>query len=268
VAIKDTIQRVKPQFRYELFVCAVRGHELVGTDAAHVRPDDSAFVREHGGLRWHRCIRCDSWLPQRAPEAPRRETLPRREEIDLPLRGKALRDRIVLRIIAIDRAFHFVVLALIAVLIVALESHRAQLQRLVDKLDAAFYGSATHAPAHGILHDLERLVTLRDRTIWLVAAGAAVYALLEGAEAIGLWYQRRWAEYLTAVATALFLPLELYELSEKLTPTRIGALVVNLAILAYLVFAKRLFGLRGGAAADEAARERDSGWDAFFRLSP
>jgi len=40
---------------------------------------------------------------------------PSRDEIKLPPRGKALRDRIVLRIIAIDRAIHFVVLVALAV---------------------------------------------------------------------------------------------------------------------------------------------------------
>ena len=49
---------------------------------------------------------------------------------------------------------------------------------------------------------------------------------------------------------------------------RIGAFVVNLAILLYLLFAKRLFGLRGGEEADHAARARDSGWEAFEQLTP
>ena len=43
---------------------------------------------------------------------------------------------------------------------------------------------------------------------------------------------------------------------------------MNLAIVIYLLFAKRLFGLRGGAAADEAERERDVGWQALERSSP
>jgi uncharacterized membrane protein (DUF2068 family) len=263
------IARLKPNFRYELFVCALRDHELVGTDVAQIRADDAPFAREHGNLRWYRCLRCDSWLPQPLPAAPSRDRLPTRDEIELPLRGKALRDKIVLRLIAVNRAFHFVVLGAIAALIVVFASHKAQLQRLADRLDAAFYGSggAGH-PAHGLLHDFERLVTLQSRTVWLIALGAALYALLEGAEAVGLWLQKRWAEYLTAVATALFLPFEIYELTGKITVTRVGALVVNLAILVYLVLAKRLFGLRGGAAADEAARHKDSGWDAFFQLSP
>ena len=35
------------------------------------------------------------------------------------------------------------------------------------------------------------------------------------------------------------------------------ALIVNVAVVAYLLYAKRLFGMRGGAAADETMRERD-----------
>ncbi len=38
------------------------------------------------------------------------------------------------------------------------------------------------------------------------------YAALEGMEAVGLWLVKRWAEYLTFVATTILLPLEVYEL--------------------------------------------------------
>ena len=264
----DAIARFKPEFHYELIVCGLSGHELVGTDVAAVRPEDEAFVRESGDLRWHRCLRCDSWVPLPPPAEPGREHAPPRGEIELPLRGKALRDKIVLRIFAVDKALHFVLFAAVAVLILLLESHRAQLRRLEERLDTVFYGTAGKAPAHGPLHELHRLLTIQDKAVWAIFAAVTAYAVLEGAEAVGLWFQRRWAEYLTAIATAFFLPLELYELYDKITVLRVGALVVNLVILGYLLFAKRLFGLRGGAAADEAARAHDSGWDAFHRLTP
>jgi uncharacterized membrane protein (DUF2068 family) len=263
-------QSFLPAFRYELLVCGLRGHEIVGTDAGRVRPSDDLFVRELGGLRWHRCLRCDGWTPLPAPAEPRREFPPGTDEVKLPRRGRALRDLIVLRLIAIDRAFHFVLLAALAIGILVFASHRTQLQRFVDRLDTAFYGSGASArhPAHGLLHDLERLVTLDVTTLRLIALAAGAYALLEGAEAFGLWYQQRWAEYLTLIATAAFLPFEVWELTKTQTPLKIGALAVNLAIVLYLLLAKRLFGIRGGAAADRAAREHDSGWDAFRRLSP
>jgi len=95
-----------------------------------------------------------------------------------------------------------------------------------------------------------------------------VYAVIEGVEAVGLWYQKRWAEYLTFLVTASFLPLEVYELIHKFTPFKVFAFVVNTAIVAYLLFAKRLFGIRGGAAADEALREHDVGWQALEASGP
>jgi uncharacterized membrane protein (DUF2068 family) len=54
------------------------------------------------------------------------------------------------------------------------------------------------------------------------------------------------------VATSLFLPLEIYELSEKVTLLRIGAFALNVAAVLYLLLSKRLFGLRGGHRAYEA----------------
>ena len=69
----------------------------------------------------------------------------------------------------------------------------------------------------------------------IVAAVALAYAALFATEGVGLWLQRVWAEYLTIVATTSFIPFEVYELTRRFTPIRLGALVVNVAIVAYLV---------------------------------
>ena len=263
-------RRFRPKFHYELIVCGFRGHVLVGTDAERVRPQDSIIVREYGGMRWYRCLRCDAWVPLQLPEKVKRRYPPDIDEIELPTRGRALRDKVVLRLIAVDRALHFVILASLAVLAFLLASHRTQIDRLVPRLNSIFFGSRSgkSGPAHGFFHEIERLLTLNVTTFRLIGAAAAAYALLEGTEAYGLWRQRRWAEYLTFVATTLFVPYEIYELTGKITFFRVGAFVVNVVILVYLLFAKRLFGLRGGAEAEHAAREADSGWTAFEELTP
>ena len=95
-----------------------------------------------------------------------------------------------------------------------------------------------------------------------------VYGAVEGIEAVGLWYQRRWAEYLTFLVTASLLPFEAYEISTRTTPFKVIAFLINVAVVVYLLFAKRLFGLRGGAAADEALARRDYGWEALERTAP
>ena len=50
------------------------------------------------------------------------------------------------------------------------------------------------------------MFTLKSSTLSLVGFGVLAYALLEGVEAVGLWWQKRWAEYLTLIATAVFIP--------------------------------------------------------------
>ena len=262
-------RRFRPKFHYELIVCGLRGHVLIGTNAAEIRPTDAPFVREFADMRWYRCLRCDAWVPLPPPVKTKLRYPPERDEIELPC-AAALRDKIVLRLIAVDRAIHFVILGALAALAFVLASDRTRIDSFVTRLNSYFFGTRTgkHPPAHGFVHEVERLLTLDTTTFRLIGIAAAAYALLEGAEAYGLWRQRRWAEYLTFVATTLFVPYEIYELVDKITVIRVGAFALNLAILVYLLFAKRLFGLRGGADAEHAAREKDSGWDVFEQLTP
>ena len=263
-------RRFRPRLHWELLACGVSGHELVGTDAEHVRPEDAVFVRELDGSRWYRCLRCDSWLPLADPAAPSRATPPERRESERPLRGKALRDKIVLRVIAVDRAIHFVVLGAVAVALFLVASNQLALRHFVFRVVNAVEGTTgnptTHT--HGIVHEVLHALELRSSTLYGAAAAAAAYALLEGAEAVGLWLQKRWAEYLTFIATIVFLPYEVWELTKSVSPLKVVALIINLAIAVYLLLAKRLFGLRGGGAAEERARERDTGWSALERTAP
>jgi uncharacterized membrane protein (DUF2068 family) len=267
--VREAPRRFVPRFHWELLVCGLAGHELVGLDARSLRPQDAIVAREIDGVRWHRCLRCDSWLvlPAPAPESLARDVPPERDEIVLPLRGKPLRDKIVLRLIAVNRALHFVGLALLGIAILLFSANRADLRDVVLRVIADVTGeSSTGAGAvngRGLTHRIDELFTLRSSRLHLFAAIALVYAVVEGVEAVGLWYAKRWAEYLTLIVTASLLPVEVYELSEHATPFKILAFIVNVAVVAYLLYAKRLFGLRGGAAADEALKERDVGWPAL-----
>src|SRR3954454_23086878 len=267
-----TPRRFRPTFHYELLVCGLVGHELVGTDAAELRPQD-ALVALPGpdGLRWHRCLRCDSWVALPGPRHPSREVPPDRDQVILPLRGRALRDKVVLRLIAIDRALHFVVLAAIAVAIFLFAANQAQLRgpafRILTDLQGGL-GGPPKAGGHGLIADARRLFSVQHGTLIKIGVVVLAYAILEGLEAVGLWLMRRWAEYLTFMATTLLLPVEIYELTHKLSVLKIVTLTLNVAVVVYLLLAKRLFGLRGGARAEREERERDTGWPAIERATP
>ena len=82
---------------------------------------------------------------------------------------------------------------------------------------------------------LARLLRVSERQLAEFAVGAFVYAAMFAVEGIGLWCARPWAEYLTSITTAGFLPVELYELIKKASFTKWGLLFLNLAIVVYLV---------------------------------
>jgi uncharacterized membrane protein (DUF2068 family) len=265
-------RRFRPKLRYELIGCGLHGHEILGTDAAALRPEDELFARESGGLRWYRCMRCDSWVALTPPDHPTRKYPPARDQITLPLRGKPLRDRYVLRLIALDRALHFLAFSALAAAVLLFASDRAALDaeftRILTDLQTGLGGSPMASSNHGIVHDLQYLFTVRLRNLYLAGAGLAAYGVLEGVEAVGLWFAKRWAEYLTFVATIVFIPLEIHELLKSVTVLKVVALVINVAIAVYLLYAKRLFGVRGGGKTERAEREADTGWTAIERATP
>jgi uncharacterized membrane protein (DUF2068 family) len=82
---------------------------------------------------------------------------------------------------------------------------------------------------------LSRITSIGPTRIAALGVGAFLYAALFLVEGTGLWLQRRWAEYLTVVATASFIPFEIYEGVRRITITRMVALVLNIAILVYLI---------------------------------
>lgn len=246
----------KRRWHPETFTCAFEGHVAPAARARHVDPDHRLVAMATGdGVRFARCLRCDAWVvadPAKATE----DRLPDLSEITMPQRGKALRDALVLKLIAVDRALHSIVFGIVAAVVVVLELHLApvqgQVRRFLDATQAGVAGTGQGASHSFMVRELQHLADVKRHTLSVLLVTATIYAVLEGAEAVGLWRQRRWAEYLTALATAGFLPLELHELAKRVSVGRVLALVVNLAVLVYLVYAKRLFGIRGGGHEDEA----------------
>ena len=72
-----------------------------------------------------------------------------------------------------------------------------------------------------------------------LGAGAFSYACVFLAEGIGLWQGKKWAEYLTIAVTASLLPFEMAAVYSKLTVVRVGTLIVNALVIAYLVWELR-----------------------------
>jgi len=78
--------------------------------------------------------------------------------------------------------------------------------------------------------------SVTDTRVWLMAGFAAFYAAVRFAEAYGLWHERRWAEWFAAFSGGINIPVELYELSVRITWPRLAALIFNVVIVAYMVW--------------------------------
>ena len=73
-----------------------------------------------------------------------------------------------------------------------------------------------------------------DRSLWLLAVGAAVYSLLRFAEAYGLWYERAWAEWFALISGCLYLPWEVFELFHHAHWWKWLILAINVLIVLYM----------------------------------
>jgi uncharacterized membrane protein (DUF2068 family) len=82
---------------------------------------------------------------------------------------------------------------------------------------------------------LDRASVLNDPILRRIGILAFAYSALSYIEGIGLYFERVWAEYLTLIITASFLPWEIIEVFRRQTITRFSLLAANLAVFLYLL---------------------------------
>ncbi|MGI5176967.1 DUF2127 domain-containing protein [Dactylosporangium sp. CA-152071] len=238
---------------WNLRTCARRGHVTYAPDEAPFR--ERLHATTPVGAAW-RCLRCGDFVigePQAQGPA---------EDAPIVLRGRALRDALVLRLLSIERFAKGIAVLLAGYGVFRFRTHRDGVERafnedlpllrpFADRIGWKFEDSA-------MIHTIRTVIEAESKTLLWVAIGLMVYGVLQVVEGVGLWMLKRWGEYFAVVATSLGLPVEIYELSEKVTWLRIGALVVNIVAVLYILLSKRLFGLRGGHAAYAAERHETS----------
>lgn len=235
--------------RWELRACARHGH-------ATYAPTEPALAGRLSGTTgvgevW-RCLRCSDFVL--GPPHARGPA----DEAPLVLRGKALRQAVILRLLAAERLLRAVLLGLATYGVLRFRDARGSIQAWLERYLPAFRATGVHVDQFALVRDLQHALAARSSQLTLVAALLGAYAALEAIEGVGLWLLKRWGEYFAAVATATFLPLEVRELIKGVTFTRAGAFAINVAAVIYLLLAKRLFGLRGGRAAYDQERHGDS----------
>ncbi len=238
---------------WNLRSCGRKGHVTYAPTEPELRARLHATTPV--GAAW-RCLRCgDFVLGEPRAEGPA-------DQAPMVLRGRALRDAVVLRLLAAERWIRGLLVLLAAYGVWRFRANHDAIQRafnqdlpllkpIADKLHYNLEDSS-------MVHTIRSVIEAQTSTLGWVAIGLLGYGILQLVEGTGLWLLKRWGEYFAVVATSLGLPIEIYELTEKITWIRIGALAINVAAVLYLLLSKRLFGLRGGKAAYEAERHEAS----------
>ena len=239
------------RFSWELRACGRQGHVLYEP----TEPDIAArlTVLTPAGAAW-RCLRCGSYVPAEPGTVAKGPA----DDAPVVLRGNALKDATILRLLAAERLVRAILLVSFAYGVYRFDHSRTALQRAVDS-DLPLVRQLADR-LHIALNDttpfklLEKALHYQHQTLVWVMLGLSAYAALQLAEGIGLWSLKRWGEYVGAVGTSVLLPLEIYDIYDRVTVLRVLLFLVNVAAVIYLVWTKRLFGVRGGRAAYEAER--------------
>lgn len=93
---------------------------------------------------------------------------------------------------------------------------------------------------------LARLANLSPSQVMKLGLVGLFYAGLFLVEGTGLWLQKRWGEWATVVITGLLIPVELFEIVRHPGAVKILVLVVNLAVVWYLIHRIRTGDQRSG----------------------
>jgi len=90
------------------------------------------------------------------------------------------------------------------------------------------------AENHYVVSIMEKLAGVGNNKLIAFSTGAFLYSGLQFTEGVGLWFEKRWAEVLTVIATSLLVPVEIYEIYERFTWVRVLILIINLFVIWYL----------------------------------
>ncbi len=242
---------------WSLLGCGARGHVTFAPDEPGLRERFSTTTRD--GPAW-RCLRCGTFVI-----GPPKVTGPA-TAVPRVRRDKELRSAFILRVFAVERYLRSILFAGLAIGAWRFDVSRLTVEeayaRELPAVRTLLRQLGFNVHNNHLLGLINRAFTLNSRTLALLAVLAACYAVIEVIEGTGLWLLKRWGEYFAMVATSVFIPYEIYGLAGKVTVIRLGAFLINLALVVYLVWAKRLFGARGGKKAYDAALRSESILDA------
>lgn len=240
--------------RWVLRRCAHRGHVLAHVADEPMRTLTGPLTTTLEGPLVLRCLRCGCWVTQGdvsvAEVVGSAESPVHLSALPLAARGPHGRRFGLLRVLAAERGMRGLAMIIAGVAAFHVADSRGSILATIERLTVAARPLGEQLGVHltdsWLFREAERYLGGSGDPVRMVGLGLVAYGTLQVVEGVGLWGGWRWAEYLAVVVTSAFIPLEVYELIHKPTPLKLAALVMNVAVVLYLLYKGRLFGLRGG----------------------
>ena len=238
---------------WSLLACGRYRHVTYAPDEPGLQ--ELLSTQTSSGPAW-RCLRCGTFvIGEPGGRGPAGEAPEVR-------RGREVRSSFILRIFAVERFLRALLFGAAAYGVWRFEFRQASIEQAFDRelpmVRTSFRQLGFDIDHSKLVGLIKHALTLSSGSISLLAGLLAAYAVTEVVEGTGLWLGKRWGEYFAMIVTSVFLPYEIYDLTTKVTVTRVLLFAINLALVLYLVIAKRLFGVRGGKRAYEARLRSES----------
>jgi uncharacterized membrane protein (DUF2068 family) len=245
---------------WSLYRCGRAGHITYAPDEPHLRE----HIRgQTAAAELWQCMRCGTYVtggphgtgPADAAPAVRR--------------GKQIRSDLILKLFAIERGIRFVIFSALAYGIWRF-SNSGSIAAAINRdlpIVRTFAKQLGFTLNHALLAKVQSLLHFSSSNLRLLAFGVTGLAVVSAIEAFALWQARRWGEYFAMIVTSLGLPFEIYELSKAVTVTKVILFALNLLLVGYLVYTRRLLGARGGKKAYEARLRAESVLDEAERAA-
>jgi len=236
---------------WSLYRCGRVGHITYAPEEPHLLE----HVRgQTGAAELWQCLRCGTYVTGGPHGSGPADAAP------AVRRGKQIRSDLFLKLFAIERGIRFVIFGAVAYGIWRFSNSNSIAQAINKDLPIVrtFARQLGFTLNHALLDRIHSLLHVSSSNLRLLAFAITGLAVVSAVEAFALWQAKRWGEYFAMIVTSLGLPFEVYELSKAVTVTKLVLFALNLLLVGYLVYTRRLLGARGGKEAYEAKLRADS----------
>jgi len=148
-----------------------------------------------------------------------------------PLEQRHGHSLLIVRLIAVGKLLKSACLFIIGSVIM----HSIRLDKSVNEVLHDFINALRIDERNELIHSLlEKSLGVNVHILPWLSAGTIIYSALYAIEGTGLMFDRGWAEWMTVITTAGFIPLEIFEIFRHLTLFRIIIFILNVLVLVYI----------------------------------